>query len=522
MTLQNSLANFSFLSLLGSMIFYWVGTSFRENLFSKEVEGLTDLWPAKGAAKGFGLAERCPEGNSEVPEGSRSGVSGQRSRGSASASQKTPLTVKAPLTTMLKAYGPSKLAQYGIVISNILLGLLLLLRWKESGHFPLSNLYESLMFLSWCFTVIHLFIENYSFPFLFANFFTRSGSAALNTQKEGNNNKNNPTQNQENISNKYFLVGAITTPSALLTNAFATFTLPKEMQEASPLVPALQSNWLMMHVTVMILSYAALIIGSLLSVAFLIVTFEMPHVQGLASQPHTPIKTKATWPKARANSTCNTPLVDGYIYSKALNVNTVLRPLGSASCPKGTSSEAEGPLTKGPSVVAKPLSRRPLPILPSDCPSEIATALVNGNEVAMYHNDGKAGTDSAFTLTKGLQAQSAGNQAALTPLAYMLDNLSYRILGIGFPFLTIGILSGAVWANEAWGSYWSWDPKETWALLTWLIFAIYLHTRLSKGWEGRKPAMIASFGFVIVWVCYLGVNLIGEGLHSYGWLLKVT
>jgi cytochrome c-type biogenesis protein CcsB len=105
----------------------------------------------------------------------------------------------------------------------------------------------------------------------------------------------------------------------------------------------------------------------------------------------------------------------------------------------------------------------------------------------------------------------------LTPLALTLDNLSYRILGIGFPFLTIGILSGAVWANEAWGSYWSWDPKETWALLTWLVFAIYLHTRISKGWEGKKPAIIASCGFVVIWICYLGVNLLGEGLHSYGW-----
>ena len=102
--------------------------------------------------------------------------------------------------------------------------------------------------------------------------------------------------------------------------------------------------------------------------------------------------------------------------------------------------------------------------------------------------------------------------------AQILDNLSYRILGIGFPLLTIGILSGAVWANEAWGSYWSWDPKETWALLTWLVFAIYLHTRISKNWYGKKPAIIASFGFFVVWVCYLGVNLLGEGLHSYGWL----
>ena len=92
------------------------------------------------------------------------------------------------------------------------------------------------------------------------------------------------------------------------------------------------------------------------------------------------------------------------------------------------------------------------------------------------------------------------------------------MLSIGFCFLTLGILSGAVWANETWGSYWSWDPKETWALITWFTFAIYLHTRLLQGWEGIKPAWIASFGFVIIWVCYLGVNLLGKGLHSYGFL----
>ncbi len=98
-----------------------------------------------------------------------------------------------------------------------------------------------------------------------------------------------------------------------------------------------------------------------------------------------------------------------------------------------------------------------------------------------------------------------------------LDNFSYRIIGLGFPFLTIGILSGSIWANEAWGSYWSWDPKETWALITWLIFAIYLHTRFIRGWSGWKSSIIASFGFIVVWVCYLGVNLLGKGLHSYGW-----
>jgi cytochrome c-type biogenesis protein CcsB len=99
-----------------------------------------------------------------------------------------------------------------------------------------------------------------------------------------------------------------------------------------------------------------------------------------------------------------------------------------------------------------------------------------------------------------------------------LDNLSYRTIGIGFCFLTLGILSGAVWANETWGNYWSWDPKETWALITWLTFAAYLHSRFVGGWSGSKPAWIATGGFVIIWICYLGVNLLGQGLHSYGFL----
>jgi cytochrome c-type biogenesis protein CcsB len=104
-------------------------------------------------------------------------------------------------------------------------------------------------------------------------------------------------------------------------------------------------------------------------------------------------------------------------------------------------------------------------------------------------------------------------------LTQQLDHWSYRIIGLGFPLLTIGILYGAVWANEAWGSYWSWDPKETWALITWLIFAIYLHTRMNRGWQGRKSAIVASLRFLIIWICYLGVNSLGRGLHSYGWLI---
>ena len=100
-----------------------------------------------------------------------------------------------------------------------------------------------------------------------------------------------------------------------------------------------------------------------------------------------------------------------------------------------------------------------------------------------------------------------------------IDSLSYRTISLGFLLLTFGLISGAVWANEAWGSWWSWDPKETWAFISWLVYAAYLHTRLSRGWQGRRPAIIAIFGLFIILICYIGVNLLGIGLHSYGWFL---
>ena len=102
-------------------------------------------------------------------------------------------------------------------------------------------------------------------------------------------------------------------------------------------------------------------------------------------------------------------------------------------------------------------------------------------------------------------------------LVERLDALSYRTITVGFLLLSVGLVSGAVWANEAWGSWWSWDPKETWALICWLVYAAYLHTRLIRGWQGRRPALVASAGLVVIAVCYIGVNLLGIGLHSYGW-----
>jgi cytochrome c-type biogenesis protein CcsB len=260
-----------------------------------------------------------------------------------------------------------KIGKSLIVGSNFLFTITLLSRWIGEGYFPLSNLYESLIFLSWGISTIHLFIET-------------------------------KTQSR--------LIGAISTPILFFIAGFSSLTLPIDMQKALPLVPSLQSNWLMMHVSMMMVSYATLIVGSLLSILYL-----------------------------------------AFIFFK-----------GNTEKQRLLNSEI-GNLTN----------------------------TINLSKISLLQT---------------------------------IDIWSYRIIGLGFPFLTIGIISGAVWANEAWGSYWSWDPKETWALITWLVFAIYLHSRLLKGWQGEKAAQIGACGFFVIWICYLGVNFLGKGLHSYGWVLS--
>ncbi len=298
-----------------------------------------------------------------------------------------------PQATLLPALGTAAMA-----VGNLTMAALLVARWVEGGYFPMSNLYESLFALAWGITTMHLVAERMS----------RSA-----------------------------LVGAVTAPIAMAITAFATLSLPGTMQGSEPLVPALKSNWLMMHVSVMLLSYAALLVGSLLAIAFLIVT------QGQAVE------------------------LKGSSVGTGGFRNVKLLRAGDRDTPAPAAAQGLAMATGGTAVLEKPPAVKLSP-------------------------------------------------QRLT-LADTLDNISYRMIGLGFPLLTIGIIAGAVWANEAWGSYWSWDPKETWALITWLVFAAYLHARITKGWQGRRPALLAATGFVVVWVCYLGVNILGKGLHSYGW-----
>nr|YP_010890345.1 cytochrome c heme attachment protein [Grona triflora]WJJ80246.1 cytochrome c heme attachment protein [Grona triflora] len=274
----------------------------------------------------------------------------------------------------------------GMIITFFCITGLLVTRWAFSGHLPFSDLYESLIFLSWTFSIFYMVLC-----------FKKQKNYYLNT---------------------------IIAPSVIFTQVFATSGLLRKMNESIILVPALQSYWLMMHVSMMILGYATLLCGSLLAVAILVITFQ--ELLGKSKNLFFLINESFSFAEI-----------------KYMNI-----------------SEKNNVLQK--------------------------------TSFSFYRN---------YYRSQFLQ---------------QLDRWGYRTISLGFIFLTIGIISGAVWANEAWGSYWNWDPKETWAFITWTIFAIYLHTRKNKKLEYINCSIVASMGFFIIWVCYLGINLLGIGLHSYG------
>ena len=245
----------------------------------------------------------------------------------------------------------SSVAYLGFLIQTVAI----ILRWKESytmgvGHAPLSNLYESVVFFSWTIILIYGIIE---------------------------------------LKYKYRIIGAFVVPFALFGMAWAQLSLDSGIQ---PLVPALQSNWLLYHVITCFLGYAAFAVACGISIMYLI------------------------------------------------------------------KERLEGP--------------------------------------------------SADTSAGGLISQF--------PAIKVLDDLNYKAIMIGFPLLTLGIVTGAAWANYAWGTYWSWDPKETWSLIVWFVYAAFLHARITRGWVGRRAAILSVVGFAATIFCYLGVNLLLSGLHSYG------
>jgi len=122
----------------------------------------------------------------------------------------------------------------------------------------------------------------------------------------------------------------------------------------------------------------------------------------------------------------------------------------------------------------------------------------------------------AFLLRQRLESKGSSKLLAVFPTLDQLDQLAYKSVAIGFPAFTLATILGAAWAAEAWGGYWSWDPKETWALIVWLVYGAWLHARISHGWSGRSLAWWSVIAFLVTLFCFVGVNLYLSGLHSYG------
>jgi cytochrome c-type biogenesis protein CcsB len=308
----------------------------------------------------------------------------------------------------------------------------IILRWMEFADFtgmgiwrsaPLTNLYESLVFFIWCLILGYLIVE---FKF----------------------------------KNRSF--GAFVTPVAGLALAFIDLSgMTKEIQ---PLVPALQSNWLLVHVMMSFIAYAAFSLSFSTALMYLI------------------IKTEKRYE------------VSYLFWSITLGIMVILL------------------LATGLDLLTFKVIDKP--------DIFIKTYMFKASFLSPSSAMKVLSWISAFVIIFvvwrfGNVLKTVIEKFNITP--EMLDEITYKSIAIGFPIFTLGgLIFGAIWADQAWGVYWSWDPKETWSLITWFFYAFYLHGRMIRGWRGKRVAIVAVLGFVAVIFTYLGVNLLLSGLHSYG------
>lgn len=336
------------------------------------------------------------------------------------------------------AYLAFKKSQVGIVATAVtIIGFIsqttaIVLRWMEFAELsgmgfmrsaPLTNLYESLTFFVWCLILGYLVIE---FKF----------------------------------KNRSF--GAFITPIAGLVLAFIDLTgVSKEIQ---PLVPALKSNWLLAHVTMSFISYAAFALSFGTGLMYLILKSEK--------------RSEAAY----------------IFWTMTFGVCLIL--FVTMGIDFLTFKVKVRPEVFVKSYLFKTSFLSPLP------PVKMLSWVLSLVTLFMVWRFG-------YILKSVVEKFNVNSD--------VLDEITYKSIATGFPIFTLGgLIFGAIWANQAWGVYWSWDPKETWSLITWFIYAFYLHGRMIRGWKGKKVAIVAVVGFTAVVFTYLGVNLLLSGLHAYG------
>lgn len=348
-------------------------------------------------------------------------------------------------------------------------------RWYGSGQIPTSNMYEFMSFLAMAVMI--------AFTIIYAIY-------------------------------RKPILGMFATPLAVIIVAYAS-VFPKDVQ---PLIPSLDSYWLKIHVTTAALGEAFFAVGFAAGLMYLLRVIDYARKDAKA-------KREQRW-------------LEFTLYVIVVVVGFIIivfsfRGAGYEAQFTQTNVFEEGGeiVTKVDEVeynlppIFKPYNSEVVSVhsfLGMDKPVFETPSWMNGI------NAGRKLNTVVWSIIAGSILYGLLRLAFRKPLGAVLhpmmegvnaddlDEISYRAIAIGFPIFTLGALIFAmIWANQAWGRFWGWDPKEVWALITWLFYSVYLHFRLSRGWQGFRSAWLAVIGFVVVWFTLVGVNLIIAGLHSY-------
>jgi ABC-type transport system involved in cytochrome c biogenesis permease subunit len=370
-------------------------------------------------------------------------------------------------------------------------------RWSVAGRPPFSNMYEMLLSFVWTLALLTLIAER---------------------------------------AYKVKIIGSITMPITVVSVILMQL-LPSDVR---PLVPALQSTWLQVHVTLAMLSYAACAVSFALALMFLIQdNMKTESFQALTSAGMVAIYAAMLLTRFRSGALgvtaydleAKTEVMVSRGHPLFIQIPDLgwlyLLVLLSALAPLAL--YIVGQLKKDASWFDVASKGMFVTLMLQAAGLAIFVARVKHGQYGAPEADGLYST--ALPANPFLLAGMVGSIVAgllyllllwrreglqrMMPSANDLDRVTYKIICIAFPLLTLMIAAGAYWANQAWGSYWSWDPKETWAAITWLVYAGYLHMRITRGWKGRRAAWFAILGFAVVIFTFFGVTYLLPGLHAY-------
>jgi cytochrome c-type biogenesis protein CcsB len=370
-------------------------------------------------------------------------------------------------------------------------------RWYEAGHPPFASIYEMLLSFVWTLAVLTLIAE----------------------KKYG-----------------VKVIGTVTMPVAIV----GVVLMQLLRTEVHPLVPALQSTWLHVHVTLAMLAYAACALSFALAMMFLIQD-KMKTETFLASTSLFCVATYAgvltrfeKWGGLSVVAWNPEEKSEAFI-SKGVRLFVVIPDLGwmlllvmfAVAAPAilylvWRKTQHEGTLELANRAMFLSILLQILALV-------FFVARARDGQYTSLDADGLFATNLAASpfilsgLVGGIFVSllylllfwRRTDLERMLPAANELDRITYKTIAIAFPLLTLMIAAGAYWANRTWGSYWSWDPKETWAAITWLVYAGYLHMRITRGWRGRRAAYFAILGFGIVMFTFFGVTYLLPGLHAY-------